>query len=83
MRRPETLGDSGEMKVALSREHEEHKKLLAESHRLVMDLRRQAQQGERNWNREKGELLDRFERERYEWQKQRKEFLRTIEQVYS
>ncbi|CAI9536701.1 unnamed protein product [Staurois parvus] len=76
---PEDLSPS-EVKLSVSHEREEHKKLLAESHRLVMDLRRQVQQSEKNWSREKGELLNRFEKEKHEWEKQRTEFLREIEQ---
>lgn len=83
MKRPKVPGDlsPSDFKVSISREREEHKKLLSEGHRLVMDLRRQVQQSEKNWSREKGELLDRFEREKRDWEKQRKEFLRKIEQL--
>ncbi|XP_075777082.1 microtubule cross-linking factor 1 isoform X3 [Pelodiscus sinensis] len=68
-------------KGAFKREREEHKKLLAESHSLVMDLRWQLQHSEKNWNREKGELLDRLDRDRREWERQKKELLRRIEQL--
>lgn len=83
VRRPKAPGDlsPSEIKVSISREREEHKKLLAESHGLVMDLRRQVQQSEKNWSREKGDLLDQLEREKREWEKQREEFLWKIEQV--
>ncbi|KAM5157437.1 microtubule cross-linking factor 1 isoform 2-T2 [Mantella aurantiaca] len=83
VRRPKAPGDlsPSEVKVSISREREEHKKLLAESHRLVMDLRMEVQQSEKTWSREKGELLDRFEKEKHEWEKQRKEFLRKMEQL--
>ncbi|XP_077348588.1 microtubule cross-linking factor 1 isoform X1 [Lithobates pipiens] len=83
VRRPKVPGDlsPSEVKATVSHEKEEHKKLLAESHRLVVDLRRQVQQSEKNWSREKGELLDRFEKEKHEWEKQRKEFLRKVEQL--
>ena len=56
-------------------------KLLADSHRLVMDLRWQIHHSEKNWNREKVELLDRLDRERQEWGRQEKELLWRIEQV--
>ncbi|XP_018409052.1 PREDICTED: microtubule cross-linking factor 1 isoform X2 [Nanorana parkeri] len=83
VRRPKVPGDlsPSEVQVSNSQEREEHKKLLSESHRLVMDLHRQVQQSEKNWSREKGDLLDRFEREKRDWEKQRKEFLRKIEQL--
>ncbi|NXH09522.1 MTCL1 factor, partial [Bucco capensis] len=68
-------------KGALKREREEHKKLLAESHGVVMELRWQLQHNEKNWSREKVELLDRQDRERREWERQKKELLRRIEQL--
>ncbi|NXN96227.1 MTCL1 factor, partial [Rhinopomastus cyanomelas] len=68
-------------KRAFKREREEHKKLLAESHGVVMDLRWQIQHNEKNWNREKVELLDRLDRERREWERQKKELLRRMEQL--
>ncbi|NXU50044.1 MTCL1 factor, partial [Turnix velox] len=68
-------------KGAFKREREEHKKLLAESHGVVMDLRWQIQHSEKNWNREKVELLDRLDRDRREWERQKKELLRRIEQL--
>uniref|UniRef100_A0A674J582 Microtubule crosslinking factor 1 n=1 Tax=Terrapene triunguis TaxID=2587831 RepID=A0A674J582_9SAUR len=68
-------------KGAFKREREEHKKLLADSHSLVMDLRWQLQHSEKNWNREKMELQDRLDRDRREWERQKKELLRRIEQV--
>uniref|UniRef100_A0A8C3TBV2 Microtubule crosslinking factor 1 n=1 Tax=Chelydra serpentina TaxID=8475 RepID=A0A8C3TBV2_CHESE len=60
-------------KGAFKREREEHKKLLADSHSLVMDLRWQLQHSEKNWNREKMELQDRLDRDRREWERQKKE----------
>ncbi|XP_043395798.1 microtubule cross-linking factor 1 isoform X7 [Chelonia mydas] len=68
-------------KGAFKREREEHKKLLADSHSLVMDLRWQLQHSEKNWNREKMELQDRLDRDRREWERQKKELLRRIEQL--
>lgn len=50
---------------------------------MVMDLRWQIQHSEKNWNREKVELLDRLDRDRREWERQKKELLRRIEQVRS
>ncbi|XP_074879113.1 microtubule cross-linking factor 1 isoform X7 [Buteo buteo] len=79
-----TSGETGltsDAKGAFKREREEHKKLLAESHGVVMDLRWQIQHSEKNWNREKVELLDRLDRDRQEWERQKKELLRRIEQL--
>ncbi|CAH2284828.1 microtubule cross-linking factor 1 [Pelobates cultripes] len=70
-----------ESKSSFKREREEHKKLLAESHSLVMDLRRQIQQTEKNWCREKGDLMDRFDRERRDWERQYMEFQRKIDML--
>ncbi|XP_075069407.1 microtubule cross-linking factor 1 isoform X3 [Mixophyes fleayi] len=83
VRRPRVPGDMNpvEMKACFDREREEYKRLLAESHNLVMDLRRQLQLNAKNWSRERAELLDRLDRERCEWEKQRKNFLRKIEQL--
>ncbi|KAM3928789.1 microtubule cross-linking factor 1 isoform 2-T2 [Leptodactylus fuscus] len=82
-RKPRAAGDLSptEKKASFSHERDEYKKLLAESHRLVMDLRRQVQQSDKNWNRERTEILDRVDRERQEWEQQRKELLRRIEQL--
>nr|XP_031359871.1 microtubule cross-linking factor 1 isoform X5 [Lonchura striata domestica] len=79
-----TSGETGlglDAKGAFKREREEHKKLLADSHSVVMDLRWQIQHSEKNWNREKVELLDRLDRDRREWDHQKKELLRRIEQL--
>ncbi|NXY85482.1 MTCL1 factor, partial [Alcedo cyanopectus] len=79
-----TSGEPGltsDAKGAFKREREEHKKLLAESHNMVMDLRWQIQHNEKNWNREKVELLDKLDRDRREWERQKKELLRRIEQL--
>ncbi|KAM4841344.1 microtubule cross-linking factor 1 isoform 1-T1 [Thomomys bottae] len=62
-------------------EREVHQKLLADSHGLVMDLRWQIHHREKNWNREKVELLERLDRERQEWEQQKKDFLWRIEQL--
>lgn len=82
-RKPRAPGDLSptERKASFNRERDEYKKLLAESHRLVMDLRGQVQQSDKNWNRERTELLDRVDRERQDWDQQRKELLRRIEQL--
>ncbi|XP_013919752.1 PREDICTED: microtubule cross-linking factor 1 isoform X2 [Thamnophis sirtalis] len=66
--------------TAFKREREEHKNLLAESHRLVMDLQWQIQHNEKNWKREKIELLERLDKDRREWERQKKDLLRKVEQ---
>uniref|UniRef100_A0A8C3WI94 Microtubule crosslinking factor 1 n=1 Tax=Catagonus wagneri TaxID=51154 RepID=A0A8C3WI94_9CETA len=79
-----SLGDPGcsaDSKGAFRKEREAHQKLLADSHGLVMDLRWQIHHNEKNWNREKVELLDRLDRERREWGQQEKELLWRIEQL--
>ncbi|XP_070766619.1 microtubule cross-linking factor 2 [Enoplosus armatus] len=58
-----------DLKVALKRKREEHQHLLAESYAAVMDLTKQLQIGERNWGREKLELLERFSQERAQWER--------------
>uniref|UniRef100_A0A3Q2TI56 Microtubule crosslinking factor 2 n=1 Tax=Fundulus heteroclitus TaxID=8078 RepID=A0A3Q2TI56_FUNHE len=60
--------DPLDLKVALKKEREEHQHLLAESYAAVMDLTKQLQIGERNWSREKLELLERFSQERAQWE---------------
>ncbi|XP_012882614.1 PREDICTED: microtubule cross-linking factor 1 [Dipodomys ordii] len=70
-----------EGKGALKTEREVHQKLLAASHGLVMDLRWQIHHREKNWNREKVELLERLDRERQEWEQQKKDLLWRIEQL--
>ncbi|XP_032149249.1 microtubule cross-linking factor 1 isoform X9 [Sapajus apella] len=75
------LCSSTESKGALKKEREVHQKLLADSHSLVMDLRWQIHHSEKNWNREKVELLDRLDRDRQEWERQKKELLWRIEEL--
>nr|XP_044999839.1 microtubule cross-linking factor 1 isoform X3 [Jaculus jaculus] len=75
------LDSTAEGKGALKKEREVHQKLLADSHSLVMDLRWQMHHSEKNWNREKVELLERLDRERQEWEQQRKELLWRVEQL--
>uniref|UniRef100_A0A8C6LEW7 Microtubule crosslinking factor 2 n=1 Tax=Nothobranchius furzeri TaxID=105023 RepID=A0A8C6LEW7_NOTFU len=77
---PETL-DPIDLKVALKKEREEHQHLLAESYAAVMDLTKQLQIGERNWSREKVELLERFSRERAQWEQRLREAAAQQEKV--
>nr|XP_031546017.1 microtubule cross-linking factor 1 [Vicugna pacos] len=79
-----SLGDMGapaDSKEALRKEREAHQKLLADSHGLVMDLRQQMHHSEKNWNREKLELLERLDRERQAWERQEEELRWTIRQL--
>ncbi|XP_042319035.1 LOW QUALITY PROTEIN: microtubule cross-linking factor 1 [Sceloporus undulatus] len=77
-----TQSETGlDAKAAFNREREEHKKLLADCHQLVMDLQWQIQHNEKNWNREKVELLERLDKDRREWERQKKELLRRLEQL--
>ncbi|XP_060224214.1 microtubule cross-linking factor 1 isoform X5 [Meriones unguiculatus] len=75
------LDSSAEGKGALRKEREAHQKLLADSHGLVMDLRWQIHLREKNWNREKVELLERLDSERQEWGRQKEELLWQVEQL--
>ncbi|KAM7316273.1 hypothetical protein ACRRTK_024953 [Alexandromys fortis] len=75
------LDSSAEGKGTLKKEREVHQKLLADSHGLVMDLRWQIHHREKNWNREKVELLERLDSERQEWGRQKEELLWRVEQL--
>ncbi|XP_054247895.1 protein SOGA1 isoform X1 [Indicator indicator] len=68
-------------KVALKREREEHQHLLAESYSAVMDLTKQLQISEKNWNQEKVELLARFKEEQQQAEQQAKELQNKINQL--
>ncbi|XP_072591002.1 microtubule cross-linking factor 1 isoform X10 [Vulpes vulpes] len=74
-------GSSTDSKGAFKKEREMHQKLLTDSHGLVMDLRWQIHHSEKNWSREKVELLSRLDRDRQEWEQQKKELLWRIEQL--
>uniref|UniRef100_A0AAQ4Q2V7 MTCL family member 3a n=2 Tax=Gasterosteus aculeatus aculeatus TaxID=481459 RepID=A0AAQ4Q2V7_GASAC len=66
----------------LRREREEQRRLLADTHSTAMDLRCRIEHNERDWSREKAELLDRFDVERREWERQLKDMQRKIEELY-
>ncbi|ETE71249.1 hypothetical protein L345_02929, partial [Ophiophagus hannah] len=70
-----------EWKTALKREQEEHQHLLAESYSAVMDLTKQLQISEKNWDQEKVELLDRFKDEQQQAEQQVKELQNKINQL--
>ncbi|XP_057175047.1 protein SOGA1 isoform X2 [Triplophysa rosa] len=60
--------DPPDLKEALKKEREEHQHLLADSYAAVMDLTKQLQISERNWSRERLELLEHFNQERSQWE---------------
>ncbi|XP_044063827.1 uncharacterized protein LOC122881567 isoform X2 [Siniperca chuatsi] len=66
----------------LRQEREEQRRLLANTHSTAMDLRCRLEHNERDWLREKAELLERFDVERREWESQLKDMQRKIEGLY-
>ncbi|XP_017684248.1 PREDICTED: uncharacterized protein KIAA0408-like isoform X1 [Lepidothrix coronata] len=56
--------------------------LFAIAQTVTMDLRKQLENTERNWNKEKMELLERFDNERKEWECQWKIMQKKIEELY-
>ncbi|XP_044303418.1 protein SOGA1 [Varanus komodoensis] len=68
-------------KMALKREREEHQHLLAESYSAVMDLTKQLQISEKNWDQEKLELLDHFKDEQQQAEQQVRELQNKINQL--
>lgn len=83
--RGEAQGDEGEPggdhEWAMEQERQEHRRLLSESHSTSLDLRWKLQHGEKRWSRERAELLDRFDRERQEWDGSMRELHRKMERV--
>ncbi|XP_078068963.1 protein SOGA3a [Mustelus asterias] len=71
-----------ETRETFGKEKEEQKQLLANIHSAAMDLRKQLEISERNWGREKMELLEQFDNERKELESQLKDMQRKIEQIY-
>ncbi|KAI4902747.1 hypothetical protein NFI96_015262 [Prochilodus magdalenae] len=63
------------------REREEQQRLLADSHSLALELRWKLQHGELRWSRERSELLERFERERQEWDRSVRDLRRKMEKM--
>lgn len=63
------------------REREEERRLLADTHTAAMDLRCRLEHSERDWVREKNELLERFDVERKEWESQLRDMQHKIEEV--
>lgn len=66
---------------SLRREREEQRRLLADTHTTAMDLRCRLEHNEKDWLRERAELLERFDVERKEWESQLKDMQRKIEEV--
>ncbi|TRY84029.1 hypothetical protein DNTS_013566 [Danionella cerebrum] len=65
--------DSPDLKEALKKEREEHQHLLADSYAAVMDLTKQLQISEKNWSRERMELLEHFNQEKCQWEQRVRE----------
>ncbi|XP_022534698.2 microtubule cross-linking factor 1 isoform X2 [Astyanax mexicanus] len=63
------------------REREEQQKLLADSHSLALELRWKLHHGELRWSRERTELLERFERQRQEWDRSVRDLRRKMEKM--
>ncbi|XP_026149785.1 uncharacterized protein KIAA0408-like isoform X2 [Mastacembelus armatus] len=77
-RSPEQHGENSTVR----REQEEQRRLLADTHSTTMDLRCRLEHNERDWLREKAELLERFDVERREWESQLKDMQKKIEELY-
>ncbi|XP_030641197.1 protein SOGA3a [Chanos chanos] len=65
----------------LRREREEQKRLLADTHTAAMDLRCRLESNERDWMREKSELLERFDSERKAWENQLRHMQQKVEEL--
>ncbi len=65
----------------LQQEREEQRRLLADSHSTALELHWKLQHGEKRWTRERNELLERFEKDRQEWDRSIREMHRKMEKV--
>ncbi len=65
----------------LQQEREEQRRLLADSHSTALELHWKLQHGEKRWTRERNELLERFEKDRQEWDRSLREMHRKMEKV--
>uniref|UniRef100_A0A8C1U2G1 Microtubule crosslinking factor 1 n=1 Tax=Cyprinus carpio TaxID=7962 RepID=A0A8C1U2G1_CYPCA len=65
----------------LQQEREEQSRLLADSHSTALDLHWKLQHGEKRWTHERNELLERFEKERQEWDRSLQDMYRKMEKV--
>ncbi|XP_056276710.1 microtubule cross-linking factor 1 isoform X2 [Pseudoliparis swirei] len=72
---------TGDPEWGLKLEREEHRRLLADSHNTSLDLGWKLQHGEKRWSRERGDLLERFDRERQEWDGSMREIQRKMERL--
>ncbi|XP_024860613.1 microtubule cross-linking factor 1 isoform X2 [Kryptolebias marmoratus] len=77
----EERGGGGEPERGRGQEREEHRRLLAESHGETLELRWKLQHGEKRWSRERSELLERFDRERQEWDGSMRDLRRKMERL--
>uniref|UniRef100_A0A3P8VFW5 MTCL family member 3a n=1 Tax=Cynoglossus semilaevis TaxID=244447 RepID=A0A3P8VFW5_CYNSE len=66
----------------LLQEQEEQCRLRTDTHAAAMDLRYRLEHTERDWLREKAELLERFDMERREWETQLRDMQKKIEELY-
>lgn len=65
----------------LCREREEQRRILADTQSAAMDLRTRLEHSEKDWMKEKAELLERFDMERQEWESQLRDMQKKIEEV--
>ncbi|XP_056301727.1 microtubule cross-linking factor 1 isoform X2 [Danio aesculapii] len=65
----------------LQQEREEQRRLLADSHSTALELRWKLQHGEKRWTRERNELLERFEKERQEWDRSLRDMHHKMEKM--
>ncbi|XP_061919483.1 uncharacterized protein KIAA0408-like isoform X1 [Entelurus aequoreus] len=66
----------------LSQEKEEQRRLLADTRSTTMELRCRLEHNEKDWLKEKADLLGRFDVERQEWESQLKDMQQKIEELY-
>ncbi|XP_054637238.1 uncharacterized protein LOC129184851 isoform X2 [Dunckerocampus dactyliophorus] len=66
----------------LHQDKEEQRRLLADTRSTTMELRCRLEHNEKDWLKEKAELLGRFDVERKEWESQLKDMQRKIEELY-
>ncbi|XP_024123007.1 protein SOGA3a isoform X3 [Oryzias melastigma] len=67
----------------LCREREEQRRILADTQSAAMDLRTRLEHSEKDWMKEKAELLERFDMERQEWESQLRDMQKKIEELCS
>ncbi|XP_039505032.1 microtubule cross-linking factor 1 isoform X2 [Pimephales promelas] len=72
--------DAGVADVA-QQEREEQRRLLADSHSTALELHWKLQHGEKRWTRERNDLLERFEKERQEWDRRLRDMHHKMEKM--